>query len=334
MKKIVRLLFASMLIILISGCGSNTAATNATRLPSSQTKPENVTDVSNANWNVKDFNFTDEHGQPFGLSDLKGKVWLADFYFTNCISICPPMTANMVKLQDILKKAGANVQIVSFSVDPKNDSPDKLIAFSKKYGADLSNWHFLTGYNFNTIKDLSENSFKSAIAQPEKGSNQYTHGTSYYLVNQNGQIVKFYHGFSDVPFSQIVKDVQALDKNGPKMAMSKNMSGMSNMSMDPLSPLKVDILGNKDAFKVDKKGLLEIKVTQKNKPVSDAEEVMFEIWKKGDQKGSKTYKGKNSGNGIYSLPYTFNNKGIFEVTAHVTARGSHTMPTKEFSVHS
>jgi protein SCO1 len=332
MKKVIMLLLASIFILLISGCGLNTTASITTSSsPSNKSKPENVTDVSNANWKVKDFHFIDEHGQPFGLSDLKGKVWLADFYFTNCTSICPPMTANMAKLQEKLKKAGADFQIVSFSVDPKDDTPNKLIAFSKNYGANLSNWHFLTGYDFNTIKDLSESSFKSAIAQPEKGSNQYTHGTSYYLVNQNGQIVKFYHGFSDVPFNQIVKDVQALDKNGPQIAKSKNMSSMS-MPMDPLSPLKVDILNKKDAFKADKKGLFKIKVTEKNKPVSDAEEVMFEIWKKGDQKDAKTLKAKNDGNGIYSLTYNFKKKGVFEVTAHVTARGSHTMPTKEFSV--
>ncbi|WEG13664.1 SCO family protein [Pullulanibacillus sp. KACC 23026] len=325
MKKIIVLLFASMFMTLISGCGLNSPSTKASG-SASQNKPDNVTDVSNANWKVKDFNFTDEHGQPYGLSDLKGKVWLADFYFTNCVSICPPMTANMVKLQEKLKKAGAAVQIVSFSVDPKDDTPDKLIPFSKKYGADLSNWHFLTGYSFDTIKDLSVNSFKSAIAQPEKGSNQYTHGTSYYLVNQNGQIVKFYHGFSDVPFNQIVKDVLALDKKGPSMAMGGDMS----MPMDSSSPLKVTIQGKK--FKARQKSLLTVKVTEKNKPVADAEEVMFEIWKKGDQKNSKMYKAKNKGNGLYSLSFTFKTNGIYEVTAHVTARGSHTMPTKEMTV--
>lgn len=331
MKTLVKLLFILMLIMIISGCGFKTASTTTSGSTSTTSKPDNVSDVSKANWKVKDFNFTDEHGQPFGLSNLKGTVWLADFYFTNCISICPPMTANMVKLQEKLKKAGAKVQIVSFSVDPKDDTPEKLIPFSKKYGVDLSNWHFLTGYNFNTIKDLSVNSFKSAIAQPEKGSNQYTHGTSFYLVNQNGQIMKYYHGFSDVPFNQIVKDVKALDKNGTKMAKSSIMSNMS-MPMDPLSPLKVDILDKKDAFTANQEGLLKIKVSEKNKPVTDAEEVMFEIWKKGDQKDAKMYTAKNNGNGIYSFPYSFKSNGLFEVTAHVTAMGSHTMPTKEFNV--
>lgn len=84
------------------------------------------------NWPVDDFTFTDQNGQSFGLSDLKGKVWVADFIFTNCETVCPPMTANMAKLQDMVKEEGLDVEFVSFSVDPEVDTPEKLKEYAKK----------------------------------------------------------------------------------------------------------------------------------------------------------------------------------------------------------
>lgn len=326
MKKLIGLLIIVALVFSLAGCKAGESTKNKAEA-SANAKPTNVTDLSDANWQVADFNFTDENGKPFGLSDLKGKVWLADFIFTSCETVCPPMTANMSKLQEKLKAANANVQIVSFSVDPTRDTPDKLKAFGEKFDADFSNWHFLTGYDFSTIKDLSEKSFKSAVAEPAKGSDQFTHGTSFYLIDQNGHIDKLYHGYSDVPFNQVVKDVISLNKDKKQAT-----DDMSDMAMATMSPLKVDIMTKADSFKPGQEGTLKVKVTKEDKPVSDAEEMLFEIWKKGDKASSKKYKGKNDGNGIYTLHYTFKEKGTYEVTAHVTVRGSHTMPTKDFIV--
>ena len=74
--------------------------------------------------------YSDQNGKPFGLTDLKGKVWVADFIFTNCEDVCLPMTANMKKLQDRAQKEGMeNIHFVSFSVDPTVDSPDVLSKF-------------------------------------------------------------------------------------------------------------------------------------------------------------------------------------------------------------
>ncbi|WP_132744680.1 SCO family protein [Scopulibacillus darangshiensis] len=164
------------------------------------------------NWKVGNFQATDETGQDFGLSDLKGKVWLADFVFTHCQTVCPPMTRNMAALQEQLKKSEAKAQIVSFTVDPKRDSPDVLKKFAKEQGADLSNWHLLTGYSFDKIKSLSEKSFKSAVSKPAKGNDQYTHGTNIFLIDQKGTIVQKYNGYSDVPYDDIIKDVKALNE--------------------------------------------------------------------------------------------------------------------------
>ncbi|WP_283152964.1 SCO family protein [Guptibacillus hwajinpoensis] len=160
-------------------------------------------------WEVQDFTYTDHTKSEFGLNDLEGKVWIADFIFTNCETVCPPMTANMSQLQDKLNQADVNVELVSFSVDPERDTPEQLVTFSEKFDADLSNWHFLTGYNEEEIKGFAENSFKTAV-DADPSSDQFIHGTNFYLVNKEGIAVKKYSGYSNVPFEEIVDDVKAL----------------------------------------------------------------------------------------------------------------------------
>ncbi|MCA0993248.1 SCO family protein [Pseudalkalibacillus hwajinpoensis] len=160
-------------------------------------------------WEVQDFTYTDQTNSEFGLSDLDGKVWIADLIFTNCETVCPPMTANMSQLQDKLAGADVDVDLVSFSVDPKRDTPEELMKFSEKFDADLSNWHFLTGYDNEEIKRFAESSFKTAV-DADPNSDQFIHGTAFYLVNKDGVVVKKYSGVSNVPYEEIVDDVKAL----------------------------------------------------------------------------------------------------------------------------
>lgn len=161
------------------------------------------------NWKVSDFTFTNQDGQPVGLANLKGKVWLASFIFTNCTTVCPPMTANMSLIQRDLKEQGIEAQLVSFSVDPEMDNPEVLKEYGSKFQADFSNWHFLTGYTQQEIEAFARDSFKTPV-QKTTASDQVTHGTSFYLVDQEGTIVKKYSGSHDTPYEEIVKDVAAL----------------------------------------------------------------------------------------------------------------------------
>lgn len=169
-------------------------------------------DIKNAvDWPIRDdIVFTDQNNKSFALKELKGKVWISDFIFTSCTDICPPMTANMVKLQGIIKEKGIkNVEFVSFSVDPTVDSPQKLSEFAKKFNADQASWKFLTGYSQDYIEIFAKNSFKTFVKKPSQGD-QVVHGTSFYLVGPDGRIKKYYTGINKVPFDEIIKDIEAL----------------------------------------------------------------------------------------------------------------------------
>ncbi len=160
---------------------------------------------------IEEFSFVNESGEEFGLANLKDEVWIADFIFTHCTSVCPPMSANMSKVQQKLEDEGLNVPIVSFTVDPDRDTPEVLKEYAEQYGANLETWHFLTGYSFDEIKNLSEGTFKSPVAKPVEGDDQFMHGVNFYLIDGN-RIVKAYNGVSNVPIEAIVEDVKVLQE--------------------------------------------------------------------------------------------------------------------------
>lgn len=166
--------------------------------------------IENAvNWEVEKFEHIDQNGHPFSKDDLRGKVWVANFIFTNCQTVCPPMTANMARLQRMLKEEGLDdVHLVSFSVDPEVDTPEKLADYAFRFTEDFSNWHFLTGYAQKYIEQFAEKNFHLFVHKPE-GEEQVNHGTDFFLVNQEGNIVKYYSGL-DVPYEEIVHDVKIL----------------------------------------------------------------------------------------------------------------------------
>ncbi len=200
----VALLFAASLLF---GCSTQTS-------PKEQTdqNTQDQTDVSNLNWQVWDFNYTDQEGKPLGLKDLKGKVWIADLVFTRCPDVCPPMTANMANLQEALKKEGLDVHFVSFSVDPEYDKPEVLKKFADEHGADFSNWSFLTGYTSEEIKKHALETFKGSVDKLPSSSPDIVlinHPTQFYLINQEGKIVTFYDGLKP-DINKVITDVKKL----------------------------------------------------------------------------------------------------------------------------
>jgi len=163
------------------------------------------------NWDLEKFTYTNQEGKSFGTEDLKGKVWVSNMIFTSCETVCPPMTANMAKLQTKAAEKNLDVDFVSFSIDPEVDSPEALKTYSEKFNADLSSWHFLTGYSQADIESFASENFKTIVKKPENNS-QVIHGTKFYLIDQKGKIVKEYSGVSNVPFDDILSDIEKLTK--------------------------------------------------------------------------------------------------------------------------
>ncbi|WP_422123219.1 SCO family protein [Planococcus sp. X10-3] len=160
---------------------------------------------------IEDFSHTDQRGEEVSLEDLKGSPWLATFVFTNCTTVCPPMTFNMVTIQEELEAQGIDdYKIIAFSVDPVTDKPDVLADYLAKFNVpDPSKWHLLTGYSQDDIAAYAKDNFK-AFVKDDPASNQVVHGTSFYLVDSNGKVAHNYDGYADVPVEQIAEDMQEL----------------------------------------------------------------------------------------------------------------------------
>ncbi|MFB1082762.1 SCO family protein [Jeotgalibacillus sp. JSM ZJ347] len=158
---------------------------------------------------VSGFTYTDQHGEAFSSSELEGKVWIADFIFTNCDTVCPPMTYKMADVQSTLKERGLDAEIVSFSVDPEVDTPDKLAEFLAQFTEDDSNWHMLTGYEQEEIETFAREEFQSLVNKPED-ADQVLHGVTFYVMDQEGRIFSEYNFTEENVVEKITDDVDAL----------------------------------------------------------------------------------------------------------------------------
>jgi protein SCO1/2 len=91
------------------------------------------------------FQLTDQRGQPFGSRELAGKIWVADFIFTACQQACPMLSERMAEVGKRARNLGPDFHLVSISVDPERDTPERLAAYAARYGANPISWSFLTG---------------------------------------------------------------------------------------------------------------------------------------------------------------------------------------------
>lgn len=165
---------------------------------------------------IQNFEVTNQNNETFTREDMDGKVWLLSFIFTNCATVCPPMSQNMTAVaQELEDKGIEDYGIMSFSVDPEVDTPAVLTEYASWYDIpENTDWQFLTGYDYSFIRGFAEDNFKTIVAPPPKGSNQVTHGTAFYLIDEDGTIIKDYAGVDSgdnkFPQAEVVSDVEKL----------------------------------------------------------------------------------------------------------------------------
>ncbi|MGE7624134.1 SCO family protein [Viridibacillus sp. NPDC096237] len=167
------------------------------------------------NYEIQPFEYTNQHNEKVSLDSLKGKPWLAMFIFTKCTTVCPPMTINMTDIQKSFKDKGLeDYNIVGFSVDPESDSPKVLKNHLKNYPVpDDSKWNLLTGYTQKEIESFAAKSFHAFVKKTDN-TDQVTHQSTFFLVDQNGVVVKSYSGEIDVPFDTIAIDMETIIEDG------------------------------------------------------------------------------------------------------------------------
>lgn len=161
---------------------------------------------------VPAFALTAHTGQPLTLQDLRGKIWVANFFFTSCQSICPIMQENMVEVQKAFAGNPA-VQIVSFTVDPERDTVSVLREYARRKGAIPDKWLFVTGAK-KDIYHLARKGFKLAaddVPEEIQGTrHDFIHSEKFVLVDAGGRIRGYYSGLDMEQVHRLIEDVQKL----------------------------------------------------------------------------------------------------------------------------
>ncbi|UCE94792.1 MAG: SCO family protein [Flavobacteriaceae bacterium] len=172
---------------------------------------------------VPPFEFTNQDNKLITNADFENKVYVVEFFFTSCPTICPRMNENMVKIQNEFY-GNPEFGIVSVSIDPERDTPEILKIYAKEKGATLKNWHFLTGEK-SKVYSFSNDGFKLYAGENKDVEGGFEHSGLFALIDKNGFIrsrtvingeienpIKFYNGLDEKEVQWIKEDIKLLLK--------------------------------------------------------------------------------------------------------------------------
>jgi len=162
---------------------------------------------------VPEFSLTERDGRRITLSDLKGKVSIVNFIYTNCPDTCPIQSAQMKQLQDDFKSE-KELRLVSITVDPEHDTPEVLTKYAARFDADPARWFFLTGGKERIYK-LAQEGFRLGAVEiphdkrPASGAT-HTHSPRFVLVDREAQIRGYYVSTEPEDVKRLRRDLKVL----------------------------------------------------------------------------------------------------------------------------
>ncbi len=163
------------------------------------------------------FKFTNQNNEVLTNDFYKGKVYLVEFFFSTCPTICPVMNENMVKLQNEFK-LDANFGIASFTIDPSNDTPEELNTHAKEIGAVSKNWNFFTGVQDDLFSLAAK--YNMYVAKNDDVPGGFEHSGMFALIDKKGNIrsrkdkygnpIVYYDGIEEAGIEMLKEDIKKL----------------------------------------------------------------------------------------------------------------------------
>jgi protein SCO1/2 len=213
MKKLITPL---VIIVLLNACKYNS---NKQKLPiygkrDAVTKVVNGQTVTDTVYQtIPPFKFIDQYGDSVGDKELNGKIYVADFFFTSCPSICPVMQRNMLNVYNAYK-GEPDVNIVSYTIDPKYDSVKVLKKYADKLGVTGKTWYFLQGKKDDTYR-LAENNFLVSVGADNTVPGGYVHQGYFVLIDKEKRVRGAYDGTNPKQVAQLIDDIKTLKTEQP-----------------------------------------------------------------------------------------------------------------------
>ena len=157
-------------------------------------------------YTVSEFNFLNQNNRIITQDKYQNKVYVTDFFFTTCQTICPKMTNELVRVQKKIKDK--DFYILSHTVNPKFDNTDILLDYALKMGAELSNWDFVTGDAQKIYKQAA--SYQLTAIKDTTQPIPFVHSEYLVLVDKKNRIRGFYDGTDTMEVNKLIKDIQWL----------------------------------------------------------------------------------------------------------------------------
>jgi len=155
------------------------------------------------------FNFVNQDNEPVSNKDFDGKIYVADFFFTSCPSICPVMQRNLLKVYEKFK-GNPQVKILSHSIDAKYDTPPVLKKYAQKLGVEGTQWEFVHGSR-DSVYTMAEKNYLTAVNEdPNKETGGFIHQGWFILVDKEKRLRGAYDGTNEEQVKQLVADMQTL----------------------------------------------------------------------------------------------------------------------------
>ncbi|HVB02461.1 MAG TPA: SCO family protein [Chitinophagaceae bacterium] len=166
---------------------------------------------------VGNFHLINQLGDSVSFHEIGPRIVLVDFFFTACTTICPVLTANLKKVQTAFGAADTGLMILSFSVDPADDSVSRLKAYADHFGADPDSWWFLTG-DKKQIYDMATHQFYVDAQQGNGAPQDFVHTDKWILLDRHRYIRGYYNGVDSSEVSRCMNDIGRLmmEKNKPR----------------------------------------------------------------------------------------------------------------------
>ncbi|MCG8309466.1 MAG: SCO family protein [Cytophagales bacterium] len=159
---------------------------------------------------IKDFRFTNQDGDEVTQDTFKDKVYIADFFFTSCPTICPIMKTQMLRVYEKYKDH-SDVMILSHTIDPKHDSVEVLYEFANRLGVSSDTWHFVTG-DLEKIYDIGQNSYMVTAREDPEEPGGFLHSGAFLIIDKERRIRGIYDGTKSDEVDVLLTDVDILLK--------------------------------------------------------------------------------------------------------------------------
>ncbi|MBC7865811.1 MAG: SCO family protein [Bacteroidia bacterium] len=202
-----QLFFISAFALVLFSCGTEPKK-NAGLLPvigERQLAPNGTDTIYHT---VGNFSFTNQFGETVSEKNTSGKIYVADFFFASCQSICPIMSKRMGRLQDAFK-SDPEFLILSHTVNPMNDTVEVLNEYGKKYGALKGKWNLLTGEK-KKIYDIARDGYLVNALQDDGTPEGFLHSELFLLIDKQKRIRGMYDGTDSMQVEKLISDVKVL----------------------------------------------------------------------------------------------------------------------------